>query len=178
VTGAGVTGATGVTGDTGPTGVTGVTGATGPTGIPGIDGLDGEDSLVPGPTGATGPSFFTRDTSVITTASLADLANEDGSAAFAAGYRLHTVETDRACRVRLYTTSAKRTADAARGIGVDPTGDHGLMFEFVATGAVTYDLSPLVDGYCPTGTSVYYAIQNRSGGTSTVEVTLGWIRTE
>jgi hypothetical protein len=96
----------------------------------------------------------------------------------ASGYRLHTIETDRACRVRLYTTSAKRTADAARSVGTDPTGDHGLMFEFVATGAVDYDLSPLVDGYCPTGTDVYYAIENRSGSTSTVEVILGWIRTE
>jgi hypothetical protein len=52
------------------------------------------------------------------------------------------------------------------------------MLEFVAAAAVTYDLSPLVDGYCPTGTDVFYAIQNRSGSAHTVVVTLGWIRTE
>jgi hypothetical protein len=116
--------------------------------------------------------------SVITTASLAVNATENSTVTMSPGYRLHTIETDRACRVRLYTTSAKRTADASRLVGVDPTGDHGLMLEFVATGAVAYDLSPLVDGYCPTGNDVYYAIENRSAGTSTVEVTFGWIRTE
>jgi hypothetical protein len=53
-----------------------------------------------------------------------------------------------------------------------------LILEFVATGAVTYDLTPLVDGYCPSGSTIYYNIENRSGSTSTVAVTLGWIRTE
>jgi hypothetical protein len=120
-----------------------------------------------------------RTTATITTASLAHNATEDSTVVLAAGYRLLQITTDRACRVRLYTTSAKRTADAARSTGVDPTGDHGLMFEFVAVGAVTdYDLTPTVDGFCPAGTSAYYAIENRSGSTSAVEVTLGWIRTE
>jgi hypothetical protein len=120
-----------------------------------------------------------RTTATITTASLADDATENSTVALAAGYRLLQITTDRACRVRLYTTSAKRTADAARLVGVDPTGDHGLLFEFVATGAVTdYDLTPTVDGFCPTGTSAYYAIQNNHGSTSTVAVTFDYVRTE
>jgi hypothetical protein len=122
---------------------------------------------------------YTRTSTTITTASLAVNATENSTKAFSAAYRLLNITTDRACRVRLYTTSAKRTADASRAIGADPTGDHGLVFEFVATAAVTdYDLTPLVDGYCPTGTDVYYAIENRSSGTSTVVVTFDWIRTE
>jgi hypothetical protein len=128
---------------------------------------------------ATDPGNRVRTTRTITTASLADDATENSTAVFAAGYRLLQITTDRACRVRLYTTSAKRTADAARVVGTDPTGDHGLVFEFVATGAVTdYDLTPTVDGSCPTGTDVYYAIENNHGSASTVAVTLSYLRTE
>jgi hypothetical protein len=120
-----------------------------------------------------------RTNTVITTASLAVNATENNTVTLAGGYRLLRATTDRACRVRLYTTAAKRTADAARVVGVDPTGDHGLLFEFVPTAAVTdYDLTPTVDGWCPTGVAAFYAIENRSAGTSTVAVTLTWLRTE
>lgn len=129
---------------------------------------------------ALGAAAFARDAEVITTASLADQAVEDGTVALAAGYRLLGFECDRACRVRLYTTSTARTNDAARlvGVDVDIATDHGLVFEFVAEAAVDVNLSPLVDGICPTGTTVYYAIQNLSGSAAAVEVTLDWIRTE
>jgi hypothetical protein len=53
------------------------------------------------------------------------------------------------------------------------------MFEYVASAAISaVVLTPLVDGYCPTGTTVYYAIENRSAGSSTVAVTFDWVRTE
>jgi hypothetical protein len=129
---------------------------------------------------ALGSAAFVRDTETITTASLADDAEGTGTVTLAAGYRLLGIEVDRACRVRLYTTSTARTNDAARAVGtdVDTATDHGLVFEYVAAAAIDVDLSPLVDGMCPTGTTVYWAIQNLSGGTSTVEVIFDWIRTE
>lgn len=125
-------------------------------------------------------AYGARTTATITTASLAVNATEDSTVTLAAGYRLLGFDSDRACRVRLYTTSAARTADAARAIGtdVDIATDHGLVFEYVATAAADVDLSPLVDGMCPTGTTVYYAIENRSGGTSAVQIILDYIRTE
>lgn len=131
-------------------------------------------------TGGAISVFPTRTTATITTASLANNAVENNTVTLAAGYRLLGFDADRACRVRLYTTSTARTADADRPIGVDPdiNTDHGLIFEYVATAATDVNLSPLVDGMCPTGTTVYYSIENRSGGTSTVEVVLDWIRTE
>jgi len=129
--------------------------------------------------GGTIATFPTRTTASKTTASLAANAEETGTLALAAGFRLYTLTVDRACRIRLYTTSAKRTADADRNIGTVPVGDHGLIFEYVATGAFTdLDLSPVVDGFCPTGTDVYYAIENRTTSTSTVAVTFGYIRSE
>lgn len=136
-----------------------------------------------GATGATGASGtgWTRTTATVTTASLAVNAVETGTLTLAAAYRLIALTVTRACRVRLYTTSGKRSTDAARAVGTDPTPgtDHGLMFEYVATGSFTsLDLSPLVDGYCPSGTTVYYSIENRSTSTGTVGVTFDWVRTE
>jgi len=125
---------------------------------------------------------WTRTSKSIIVIGVADLDTATGSEPFETGYRLLNISTDRACRVRLYTTAAKRTADLARPIGtdVDISTDHGLVFEYVSTGAITdYDLSPLVDGYNPAGgTSVYYSIQNRSGSLGTVVVEFDYIRTE
>ena len=129
-------------------------------------------------THATG--YATRATLSTTTASLANLATENGTLAFAAGYRLLKVDVDKACRVRVYNSSAQRTADASRAIGqnVDIATDHGLVLEYVATALIDAELSPTVDGYCPSGTDAYYAIENRSGSTGTVTVIFTWIRTE
>jgi hypothetical protein len=130
-------------------------------------------------TGGTIAVYPVRATATITTGSLAHMAEETGTKTLAAAYRLQAITTDRACRVRLYTTSAKRTADIARPWGVDPPNDSGLILEYLASGAITdVVLSPQVDGVCPTGTTVYYAIDNRSGGTSTVQVALQWLRQE
>jgi hypothetical protein len=125
-------------------------------------------------------AFATRSSVTITTASLADEAVEDDEVTIAAAYRLMTIDVDNACRVRLYKSSAARSADAARPVGtdVDIATDHGLIFEYVATAAIAAMLSPLVDGFCPTGSDVYYAIQNLSGGTTAIEVTFDFIRTE
>lgn len=130
--------------------------------------------------GGTISVFPTRATATKTTGSLANGAVETGTIALAAGYRLMRFEADRACRVRIYKTSTARTNDANRPIGTDVNinSDHGLVFEFIATGAIDAMLSPFVDGACPTGTDVYYSIENRSGGTSTVSIELDWLRSE
>ncbi len=122
---------------------------------------------------------YTRGTIAITTDSLADAATQNGTATMFAAYRLLTIQTDRVARVRLYTTTTARDADTARAFGTDPTGNHGCMFDFLTqTGTLTWDLSPMVDGFVSSGTAVPYAITNLSGATSTVAVTLGVLRTE
>lgn len=130
--------------------------------------------------GATG-AVSARDTETYTTASLANNAEEAGEITLAIGYRLMKIQTDKACRVRMYATAAQQAADAARPIGTDPTGDHGLLFEYVATGAETVTLNPFVDGasmeVVPVA-DIPISVQNRSGGSGTVAVTLTFQVTE
>lgn len=113
-----------------------------------------------------------------TTASLASMSSEVGNLTMAPSYRVLSVTVDKASRVRLYTTSSARTADASRAPGTDPTGDHGVMLDLVFTGAGTLTLSPTVDGFLPSGSSVPYSIQNRDAATGTVTANLTWVRTE
>lgn len=125
-----------------------------------------------------------RQTTQVTSSSLANLASQQTTIALPSGYRLYRIETDVPARVRLYTTQAKQIADASRIVGIDPTGDHGVMLDFVtfdgATPVLSADLSPTVDGFdgsvSPSG-SVFITITNLSGATDTVTVTLSYSRT-
>lgn len=125
---------------------------------------------------------FTRDTAIITTISLADAARESSTATFgtAAAFRVLSVSTDIACRVRLYTTTTARDADITRVPGTDPTGNHGVMLDVVTTaGLLALDLSPAADCYLPgTAGTVPYTIDNLSGSEDTVTATLTYLRTE
>lgn len=144
-------------------------GPQGPPGPPGVDGAQGP----PGP-------LLSRKTATFTTASVADAAADMGTVTLAPGYRLLRIATDRAARIRLYTSTAARTADTSRPAGTDPTGDHGVMLDMVTTsGDLDWGLSPAVDGYLDTvGTAVPFAVTNLSGSTGTVTVDLTWVQTE
>lgn len=159
-------GPTGATGATGATGPAGATGATGPAGPPGADGADG--------------GFIARTTSTLTTASLTNDATEDNTMTLKPGYRLLKIETDRAARVRAYDSTTSRAADSSRAIGVDPTPPHGVILDFVTTaGTLTWWMNPLVDGYTADASdTVPVSVTNKSGSTSTVSVTLTWVRSE
>lgn len=129
--------------------------------------------------GASAPA---RQSTGITTTSIADGAMTTGTVTLSKSYRLIRIVTDRPARVRLYTTSAKRDADSPRTAGSMPTGDHGLVVDLVTTsGDLDWDLSPVVDGSdgktTPNG-SIPYIVTNMSGVTSTVTATLYWIATE
>jgi hypothetical protein len=132
--------------------------------------------------GTTGGTVVPRADVSKTTASLADQASESGTITMATGYRISKIVTSVPARVRLYSTTAKRDADAARAIGEDPTGDHGLMLEYItATGLLSAALSPMVDGYSLEATptkDIPYSITNLSGGSSPVTITLTWQKTE
>lgn len=132
--------------------------------------------------GGAGVGLQPRATASATTASLASGASSSGTIALANSYRLLSIATDAPARVRLYTTPGKRDADAARIIGVDPTGDHGLQLEFVtAAGFLTADLSPSVDGFDGKSTPdglIPISITNTGTGSAAITVLLSWIRTE
>lgn len=121
-----------------------------------------------------------RDTASHTTASLAAAAAEDFTLALSKSFALFKVETDVQARVRLYASAAYRTADAARAIGVDPTGDHGLIAEVVTTPSMlSVWLSPVaVGGAADGGAAVYGRIDNTGAGATAVAATLTYVTLE
>lgn len=123
---------------------------------------------------------YVRQTVVKTTAALANNTREQSTIALPKGYRLLHIATDRPCRTRLYVSSAQQISDAARLVGVDPSGNHGIILDFVSTALLLLaDLSPLVDGFDgDSDGAIPITIDNLSGATSTVQVTLTYVRTE
>lgn len=124
---------------------------------------------------------ISRQTVTITTASLADLAVESSNVAlpFTTGALL-VISVDRSCWVRLYATDTEQTADLTRTRGTLGTPGTGLLAEFQCmSGAQTVHVSPVAiianDEATPTK-RVWYTIQNLSGSTSPVVVTLTLIQ--
>lgn len=131
---------------------------------------------------ASSGGSWTRQGASVTTGSLANNALSKTSIPLALGYRLFKITTDKAARVRIYATADQQTADEARAIGTDPTGDHGLIFEYVTvTGTLSAVLSPFVDGASmelTPSTNIPVTVTNMSGSTGTVKVDLTYVRTE
>lgn len=126
---------------------------------------------------------WARTDVVVTTASLADLATENGTVALGKSFELFKAVADRFCRVRLYQTAAARTADAGRGIGTDPATAAGVIADliFTALSGLTIVCQPRIPGENhdgPVTSTIYYAITNMSGSASTVQVTFTRVITE
>lgn len=116
-----------------------------------------------------------------TTSSLANGASDSSTTiTLATSYRLLSVQTSRAARVRLYASTAARTADLSRSVGIDPAADAGVVLEYVTVNTSTHLLSPLVEGASmetsPVSTIAMTVTNN--GSTGTVTVTLIFERTE
>lgn len=127
--------------------------------------------------GGTGGGVGIREDVTFSAAALANNATTSNTVNIASRYQLLQITTSHPCRVRLYTSTAKRDADLTRSIGTDPTGNHGLMFEFISTAnLLSADLSPLVDGFADTA-AIPYSITNLSGATQTITVTLNHVKT-
>jgi len=140
-------------------------------------GLKGD----PGTGGSGGTGSVERTIAVITTSILEQNEEWVGLVTMGKAWRLYQVVTDRATRVRLYSSITARDADLGRLIGTDPSGDHGLMVEFISTpvvlGAV---MSPMVDGAVmedPVTDQVPVAVKNLST-VAAVVVTLIYQKTE
>lgn len=84
----------------------------------------------------------------------------NGSLELGKAYRLDKLVVDRPCRLRLYASSAYRTADADRPREEDPQGDHGLIAEIFATPELlSMLLLPMPHGYVASGFT-YFSIVN------------------
>ena len=132
--------------------------------------------------GSGGGSSLQSRTSISgSTTSISDSAEADLDITGFKSYMLQKVETSVASRVRLYTDSGSRAADASRAEGTDPTSDSGLIAEVITTGSQAILISPGAFGFndesTPT-TNIPCRVTNKSGGASIVEVTLQVLQLE
>ena len=155
-----------------------MTGATG--------GTAGAAGLVPAPAAGDqnkvlrgdatwGAAGGERSTATYTTASLAAGATESsGTVTLPPSAAILRLATDHPARVRLYLSDAYRTADLARNVAVDPSGDHGCVLEVVTTaGVLALRLSPVAMwGGVGSGTTGYLTITNDDSVSRAITVDL------
>lgn len=143
--------------------------------------ISNTDALIEGSTNlyftnARVKAAFTRENVTLTQTSMAIDGEATGTITISPWYQLLQITTDHECRIRLYTSSAKRDADSGRLVGVDPTGNHGLIFEFISSVALlSADLTPPVVGFGDSA-NIAYNITNLSGVAQTITVTLNHIK--
>lgn len=88
---------------------------------------------------------------------------------------IHRVSTDFAARVQAYATPAYRTADAARAVGILPSGEHGVLIDVVTEGAdLIKDASPDALGSSketPPTADIALAVTNLTGAAHIITIT-------
>lgn len=122
------------------------------------------------------------------TGSTTSIANNSTATITISGYKSYSllkVSTNAAAWVRLYTTSAARTADASRIRSIDPLPGTGVIVDVITTSsstvAYTQPITPGVIGFNDDGTpstNVYAAVTNLSGSTRAITVTLKVVQLE
>ena len=94
-------------------------------------------------------------------------------------YALMSIQTNVAAWVTLYSDTASRTNDASRSETTDPTPGSGVLAEVITTGSATQLITPGTICFNSGASNVTYAkIVNKSGGTTTVTVTLTYVQLE
>jgi len=80
-------------------------------------------------------------------------------------------------RIRLYNSNQNRNADLNRPVGVEPVGDHGVLFDFTITPDIqniNYPLFPEVrlENNDPTPNALIYYTIDEVGGTTQTNITI------
>ncbi len=126
-----------------------------------------------------GGGVGTRATATVTTASLANNAEEQLNITLSKGYHILSINCSLNARVRVYQTAAKRTSDAGRSSATAPTGNHGVVFEFLGSGTFAAQNSPVGFNLESVPTSaIPISVQNLSGSTTTITVTIIYLAIE
>jgi Major tropism determinant N-terminal domain/Collagen triple helix repeat (20 copies) len=160
----------GVKGDTGDIGPQGPVGAIGPAGATGPEGPVG-------PTGSAG-GFSSRTTEVIVLNSLAANAEIEVDLPLFVGVRILRVQSTKKARIRAYADDTYRDADAPRLVGVDPTGDHGVLLDFNLDTDLDIWTSPVPELYTTDGSSTQRLLVKNQDLTTGLTVTLTYVRNE
>jgi hypothetical protein len=88
-----------------------------------------------------------------------------GSLELGKAYRLDMFTVNRPCRLRLYASSAYRSADADRPRDEDPVGNHGCIHELFATAdLLTMLLLPMPHGYVESGFTYFSVVNDGATG--------------
>ena len=135
-----------------------------------------------GDQGPQGESAFTRSTASLTTASLAAGGSATGTMTIRKVADLLKLTTDYPAWVRVYGTSAQRTADAARPITEDPVPGAGCFLDAsTEAGALTVTCSPVpvfVNGDGTPADTAYVAIQNLDSVSRAITVDITYLPQE
>ena len=135
--------------------------------------------------GGGGSSLQSRQTAQGTTASIVD--NNTGTTghitiACAKTYVLHKIQTNHPAWVVVYTDAVSRGNDDLRTYTSDPLPGSGVIAEVITTeNTSTQILTPGVVGFNNDGTpstNVYLKVQNKSGSTQQITVTLTYLQLE
>ncbi len=115
--------------------------------------------------GAAKQNIIVRGDVQVVTGSIVSGVENTGTAALGKRSDLLAVTVTKKCRLRLYYTSAARTADSSRPVGTDPATASGLLCELVFTvgTGLTLKLSPLPalnNMDTVPAADIYYAIRN------------------
>ena len=115
-------------------------------------------------------------TTVPVTVNIANEAVSNTSFTTPKTYVLLKVSTSHAAWVTLYSDTGSRTADASRGINVDPLPGSGVLSEVITTGNQVQLITPGTVCFNSAGTGTTYAkIVNKSGSTANITVTLTYV---
>lgn len=125
-----------------------------------------------------------RSQVIYVTPSIANLAIHNATIPnMGRGWKLYSASSDKPAWFRGYMTSAQRTADSTRDIETDASENAGLGAEVRFTDTLLSVVwgAPFPEGYNgddPTSTDGIFSIQNRSGSTGTVQITVQKLVTE
>lgn len=133
--------------------------------------------------------------STITTATLAPNTVEAGTVKIARGFTVKEVKVSAAARVRIYATQASQIADTGTITGGVPSANrprtqppllgtqHGVIFDLYLNSPdkFIWKMSPAAVGFNlddPTSSTIYYVVDNISGVTQSIVVTIQFIPSE
>ena len=131
--------------------------------------------------GGASSGLEARTTGQATTAIMPNEANADLTITAAKTYALHAIQTSHAAWVTLYTDTTSRTNDAVRNETTDPLPGAGVIAEVITSDGSKQRITPGTIGYNDDGTpstNAYIKVVNKSGGTTTITVTLYFVKLE
>jgi hypothetical protein len=155
--------------------------------LPAADGASGQALTTNGTgtlswTSVSGGSGGSSRTSVSgPTGVIANGAKADITISGYKGYILYKIETSAAAWVRIYTDVPSRTSDASRLEGADPLPGSGVIAEVITTGSQAVLISPGAIGFngeSSPSSNIYLAVTNKSGGSTSITVTLTVLQIE